>query len=422
MVEKQIFQTFVTEVIIPFFSGTKIISDNEPLPLRNRSKLVTQCPRKGANYQKLMPSEKADYCLSIQRSLPFSHDEISFLQLFLKAAEEINIYKDMDKAYFLDRINSLTTFTIAKTLGFENISYQVIYNMINWSQQTYEGQNIAMCIGIDATLPQDGNLSNVSFNDIVDEDFLKVLSNGYDTMIQLDKNGIFYNLMPLKENNDEKVYAPFRFSKVARWTAGNQNIAFVLNRNGEILIFKNGELTFARRNGKWFFYSHMQAIKKIAEGTGRSFPADTREAIYLTALDVAFSRTGGCIGFVKNNKKSLFNQSSILLEENNFNASKMDAKTKVLYSIVDKKKFHEIPRLLRMELAAIDGATLISREEKFISIGAILRLHDNEVSSTGGGRTLAAMSLGKFGLGIKISNDGYIKFYTDSSDPILEIN
>ena len=100
----------------------------------------------------------------------------------------------------------------------------------------------------------------------------------------------------------------------------------------------------------------------------------------------------------------------------------MDAKTKVLYSIVDKKKFHEIPRLLRMELAAIDGATLISREEKFISIGAILRLHDNEVSSTGGGRTLAAMSLGKFGLGIKISNDGYIKFYTDSSDPILEIN
>ena len=154
MVEKQIFQTFVTEVIIPFFSGTKIISDNEPLPLRNRSNLVTQCPRKGTNYQKLMPSENADYCLSIQRSLPFSHDEISFLQLFLKSAEEIDIYKDMDEAYFVDRINSLTTFTIAKTLGFENISYQVIYNMINWSQQTYEGQNIAMCIGIDSSLPQ----------------------------------------------------------------------------------------------------------------------------------------------------------------------------------------------------------------------------------------------------------------------------
>ena len=371
-----------------------------------------------------MPCKDATYCLTIQRSQPFTRDEITFLQLFLKLAESKNVYQDIDEVFSRDSINSLATQAISETLGLGNISYQVIYNMINWSQQTYEGQNISMCIGIEESdlSSTDGRTHKIPFFKIAHEDFFKVLSNGYDTMIVLNKEGDFYALTTLVENNNEKVYAPFRFSKVAQWTSSNSNVAFVLNRNGEILIFKKGELTFARRNGKWFFYSHNQAIRQLSSGTGKIFSHETREAIYLTALDVAFTRTGGCIGFIRKKHIGNFNKDEILSSENNFNAPEQDTKTDTLKSVVSKKKFYEIPRLLRMELVSVDGATIVSHDQKLISVGAILRLHGNDISSTGGGRTLAAMTLGKYGLGIKISNDGYIKVYSDSSEPILQIN
>ena len=119
-----------------------------------------------------------------------------------------------------------------------------------------------------------------------------------------------------------------------------------------------------------------------------------------------------------------FLEDGILSQENAFSNNNCDIKTKCLSSIVKNKTFQELPRLLRMELVAIDGATLICASGKILSIGAILRLNNSSTTTTSGGRTLAAMSLATYGLGIKISNDGYIKVFSKNATnpPLVEIS
>lgn len=76
--------------------------------------------------------------------------------------------------------------------------------------------------------------------------------------------------------------------------------------------------------------------------------------------------------------------------------------------VVNGRKFHKLDRTLRQELVAIDGATVINHEGEVLAVGAIPMI---DGGSTGGGRTAAAKTLGRFGLGIKISQDGGITAY-----------
>ena len=79
---------------------------------------------------------------------------------------------------------------------------------------------------------------------------------------------------------------------------------------------------------------------------------------------------------------------------------------------MDGKKFYEIPRRIRVELCAIDGAVLLDSEGEVLTVGAILKTKGN--AANGGGRTAAAQALAKSGTGIKISHDGYIEIYKGS--------
>ena len=59
----------------------------------------------------------------------------------------------------------------------------------------------------------------------------------------------------------------------------------------------------------------------------------------------------------------------------------------------------------------MDGATVIDSDGTIIAVGAILKI---EAGSEGGGRLAAATTLSKYGVAIKISQDGIIKaFYPD---------
>lgn len=59
----------------------------------------------------------------------------------------------------------------------------------------------------------------------------------------------------------------------------------------------------------------------------------------------------------------------------------------------------------------MDGATIIQKDGKVVSFGAII---ENEKGSSGGGRGAATRRLSDYGgLAIKISTDGYIEVYMD---------
>ena len=69
-------------------------------------------------------------------------------------------------------------------------------------------------------------------------------------------------------------------------------------------------------------------------------------------------------------------------------------------------------------MSGIDGATLLNREGGVISFGAIISIKiekdlngEPESTITGGGRTAASKQLSKYGIGIKISEDGKISVF-----------
>jgi len=86
--------------------------------------------------------------------------------------------------------------------------------------------------------------------------------------------------------------------------AAENAVAVALNRNGEILLFAQGELKFAKRRGRWLHFTHKPVVTSMSWG-GAS-PLDIRESIYESCLDASFARTGGCIGIVRKHQLSTF--------------------------------------------------------------------------------------------------------------------
>jgi hypothetical protein len=129
---------------------------------------------------------------------------------------------------------------------------------------------------------------------------------------------------------------------------------------------------------------------------------EIREAIYETALDASFARTGACIGVVA---AGSMKQAEDMIASTDWLNKGLSNKSKAIARIVNGQKFHELNRTLRQELVAIDGATVINHEGAIVAVGAILKIKGG---STGGGRTAAAKQLALLGLGVKVSQDGGI--------------
>ena len=282
----------------------------------------------------------------------------------------------------------------------------VIDQMALWATRLYEGAPIASAIGIDPTV---SGLKSLPLKNLAEQDFFAVLSNGFDTMLTLSKQLEFAGHVVLDATPSARGYCPWRHSAIAAWTSlGKGRIAVVLNRLGEILIFRDGQLLFARRSGKWNFLTHGPIIRQM----GVPKDEDIRKAIYETALDASFARTGACIGVIA---AGGMKSAERMIADTDWLSKGLSDKAKAIARIVNTKKFHELDRTVRQELAAIDGATVIDHEGTVVAVGAILKI---EGGSTGGGRTAAAKQLATLGLGVKISQDGGISGYRrDSKSP-----
>jgi len=72
------------------------------------------------------------------------------------------------------------------------------------------------------------------------------------------------------------------------------------------------------------------------------------------------------------------------------------------------RSFFDLEKPLRREILSLDGATVVSLNGSFYCAGSIIAVPGG---STGGGRTATAKQLAEFGVGIKISEDGYVEAY-----------
>jgi len=285
-----------------------------------------------------------------------------------------------------------------------------IDQMARWSNRLYEGSPISAAIGFRQT----SDKGVLTLSELAHHDLAAVLSNGFDTLLAFNFRGGFLGHESLQTGDALPSFCPMRQTHIADWTTRKHTrLALSLNRLGEILIFREEEMLFARRSGRWHFLTHSPVISQM------NVPRDMalRTAIYETCLDASFARTGACIGVMSGENESGWR--SIVVQDDDHLEVNSSQKARALNAVIRGKTFKQLDRRTRQELSAIDGAMVLSHQGKIHAVGAILKI---EGGSTGGGRLAAAKALGKLGLGVKVSQDGGISgFRGKAAEPVFRV-
>lgn len=332
----------------------------------------------------------------LYRQPGFTPEELELTKDFV--AELVAIHEAATPEYRAELFTFLPARAIARHLGGADAVGLILRQFEAWSARTYEGGAITSSIGIDPGTKG----HNIHLADIFHHDFSAVISNGFDTLLVSTPDSKISGSGQLTANELGLNYVPYRLSAIANWANGKK-IAFVLNRLGEHLIFKNKKLVFAKRRGEWQFYAHEMYLRQMQPPQNRLL----REAIYQSCLDISFARSGGCIIVVRSG--SLDEVRNIVSEADILSSQKPSIKAKTIRAMVNKN-FQDLDRRLRQELLALDGAMVIDHLGNIVAAGAIVSV---PAGSEGGGRTAAAKKGSGLGLGIKISEDGAISVYRE---------
>jgi len=400
------------DFLVPLFSGVQLDSAAVPSTLReDRVALLDPC---AIGFK---ASSKDNYRLVLRRSQPFGKVRAGTLSESDVVRAFVNVVGNMEfglRQWYSDDLRIMfprrvVARTLCGTKAGRAAVLAALDQLTDWASRQYEGKSIAAAVGF---VPDD-NPGAVDFAEMCKRDFSMVMSNGLDTLLTCNMRGQVVGYDTLTLPSVVTGFAPYRLVGVAHW-AGSGKIAVTLNRTGEILVFRDHELRFARRAGRWHFLTPAQVIITQMGGP-QNHPL--RHAVYETAIDASFARTGACIGIVTSGHMSEWTALATLNDD--WLTPAVSVKAKAVAQMVGGKLYHQLDRRLRQELAAIDGATVLGTDGTLLAVGAIL---DITGGSTGGGRRAAALALSRLGVGIKISQDGGIEgFHEGSSEPRFRV-
>lgn len=383
---------------------------------KNSTKNVVHETETGQHFLRLQLGKDAKFAFRLQRVQKFTTEEVEIARNFASRVPKIlnasqGEYDDILSQRALDLVVAQSSCSFS--------SHQaaiIIETLTTWSGETYEGQRIACGFGI----CNDTEGRGLSLADYLQLPAAKVISNGHASLVAVDANGSIKGHEVIgPPQNAMDIYSPLSFTPLSHWTCIPDRTAITLNRNGEILVFSNDELKFARRRGQWMYFPHEESVAQI----GNKVPAlnnrkDLRRAVYLTALDISFSRSGGAIGLVAPDSKIIGKKNPITPDNDLYDTANQSQQCKALSSLIGNRKFQQLSRLSRQEFGAVDGAIVLDYSGKILATGAILKLE----ATNQGGRTSAAITLGGYGLGIKISADGQIKaFQGGKVEPLFTV-
>lgn len=337
--------------------------------------------------------------------------------------------RTLDLAFELGMCYSLAG---ARSPEHSRVLHELICRMIDWSGRTYEGKNVPFGIVVDFSIPTKENA--VDYIHFLENDCSAVFTDGVFTGIRLDASGKIHSFItremtPPAVPNNKTIFAPFQYADIAKFCVGPA-VGVIAMTNGEILLIKDQAIQFAKRGRKWVFFDWNIVYSKIrpyfltnlsSEEITPIKEFEIREKIktlYCTLLDVSFSHCGGCLAIVtpENSENikgtikeriDLFASNSDLSVFSEASKEKAQVLTYLLSYPEDKlRSFFSIEQQLRREILSLDGATVLSTDGLFYCVGSIVSVGGG---STGGGRTAAAKKLATFGVGIKVSEDGYIE-------------
>lgn len=401
-----------TDYLLPFFSGARI---EKKAASSNKYHQLVAYRDHLTIYFKVNTKDK--YRLALTRSQSFIPKaprvipERDVVEAFVSVLGEMETV--LDTKLRPDLLSTFQRRVIARAIykgKREDAILEGIDQMARWSNRLYEGTPISAAIGLKLT----NTIGPIPLSTFAAHDLAAVLSNGFDTVLEFNFESQFLGHQSLSQGSNLPSYCPMRQAHIAEWTTKHDvRLALSLNRLGEILIFRQEELLFARRSGRWHFLTHAPVIAQM--NVPRDLPL--RKSIYETCLDASFARTGACIGVVSQENASEWQ--TLVVQEDDHLAKGSSDKAKALNAVIRGRKFGELDRRVRQEIAAIDGALVLSHTGAIHAAGAILRI---EGGSTGGGRLAAAKALGRLGLGIKVSQDGGITgFRGRRTNPVFKI-
>lgn len=308
--------------------------------------------------------------------------------------------------------------------------HTVICRMLEWSSRTYEGKNVPFGFVIDFNRTAvDGAADYLHF---LENDSSAVFTDGIFSGILLDRSGKILSFLTRSSTTlsckpHQEVFVPYQFADIAQHCVGGA-IGVIVLTNGEILLIKNQAVCFAKRGRKWVcfdwsrVYSNLRPYFQKLSRTDEEAIKKKIQSIYCTILDVSFSHTGGCLAIVHPDMVETIEKENVLADRfdlyisgNSPQGMRSENREKIAilsYLLRDPQQlgqsFFEIEKPLRREILGLDGATVVSLTGEFYCAGSIVSVPPG---SSGGGRTAAAKQLAKFGVGIKISEDGYIEAY-----------
>lgn len=367
-----------------------------------REKLVAY---KAPNQIAIKHSKVDLYRFILKRDRSFEKEEFKLAEDFLNVVDVIS--EASEKSYFAELVRALPRWVIARHLEQETILSEILERLDSWSSETYEGRRITCALG----LKRDPSRSGVLLSEYWSNSYAPVLSNGYDTILEIGSDSQLNGLHYLATSNLSS-FAPCRLGSIAEWSIVTGRVATTLNTQGEILLFKDGELRFARRAGKWTHVVHLNAVQIMNPYGSKKL----RTEVYKSCLDVSFARTGGCIAIVaKENLAKVANYVNEIDKISGGSSYKAN-----LLSLSVNRCFDQIERPLRQELLALDGAIVLDYKGNILAAGAIVTVPAG--SADGGGRLAAAVALSALGVAIKVSADGPISIFKSAdNNPLLKI-
>ena len=138
----------------------------------------------------------------------------------------------------------------------EDLLLRVLAEFESMASQTYEGHRIAVTRSV-AFDDQPAAEVGVELEEMWGQDFGKVLTGNLETILTVSSDGYVSRLRDLRGRDVD--FAARAFSGMRGISLigvlGRQVVVY-LNRNGEILIFREKALRFAWRRGRWHHFVH----------------------------------------------------------------------------------------------------------------------------------------------------------------------
>jgi hypothetical protein len=244
----------------------------------------------------------------------------------------------------------------------------------------------------------------------------RALSDGYRTAYRVARDGGVIDFVDLDRVDGpaltERYYFPEWTEAMAR--ASRSGICGIaLTRLGDILVFDEGALRLTYRYGRWRYWNHSHVVKLLRDrARAQKVPTEILGSvvgsIYRAALDISFRRTGGLF-VILHNRTEIHEivRPGDAIDDTNRNRIDRD-----FDEIVKSHKMQSLPRVVAVELASLDGATVLANSGKILAYGSVLQPKKRgNVRLFEGSRTKAAIGASNYGLAVKISSDGDITVY-----------